>query len=248
MNTPSSQRTDPSVTTREEERRFLHRSLVDLDHELAAGDLERGAYDALAGQYTARLAALLRPGDTAVKETGAQGRPHRLQRLGWCGAIVAVAIVAGLAVARFSGSRTAGKSITGSIRQAASEQLANCLDLASSGALLDAVHCYDGVLKDEPSNVEARTYRGWSLVRAGDDRLRGAGEQDLAQAVSLDPSYPDARAFHAVVLNQLGRSKEAQAELAAFDALNPPKLMRDLITQFKLRERIAESLAQSPTG
>lgn len=232
----------------EEERRFLSRSLADLDRELAAGDIDEGDYDTLAAQYTARLAAVLRPRDLQAGATVHSAKRSNWHRAGWLGAIAAVAILAGVTVAQFSGSRTSGQSITGDIRQATSEKLVSCLDLASTGALLDAVRCYDGVLVEEPSNVEARTYRGWSLVRAGDDRLLGAGERDLSQAVSLDPTYPDARAFHAVVLNQLKRPKEAQAELAAFDALNPPKLMRDLITQFKLRERIAESLAQTPAG
>ena len=52
----------------------------------------------------------------------------------------------------------------------------------------------------------------------------------LAQAVELDPEYPDARAFRTIVFNAEGDETATCAELAAFEALDPPPLMADLIT------------------
>ncbi|MBA2386613.1 MAG: hypothetical protein H0V69_05910, partial [Acidimicrobiia bacterium] len=44
----------------EEERRFLLRSLRDLDREFEAGDVERDDYDTLRDDYTVRAATVLR--------------------------------------------------------------------------------------------------------------------------------------------------------------------------------------------
>ena len=222
-----------------EQREFLRRSLVDLDAELAAGDISEADYAVLADQYTARLAEVLRVEEGV--EAAPVARPRRLDGRGvlTLAVVTVVAVAAGLAVARFSGTRTNGQSITGQIRQSTSQRLGTCLDQASNGQLLEAVKCYDVVLQEQPSSVEARTYRGWALIRTGDERLLPVGSADLDQAVALDPSYPDAHAFRAVVLSSLGRPAEAQAELDQFDALNPPQIMRDLIAQFGLRERIA---------
>ncbi|MPY95728.1 MAG: tetratricopeptide repeat protein [Acidimicrobiia bacterium] len=69
-----------------------------------------------------------------------------------------------------------------------------------------------------------------------------SAEQNFDRAVALDPAYPDARAFRAVLLERLGRPAEALAELDAFDALDPPQLMSDLVAQFQLRERVEAQL------
>lgn len=227
-----------------EQREFLRRSLADLGAELAAGDIEQSDYDTLQDQYTARLADVLRqlqrgPNAPILPRSWWRGR-----RVASLAIVTIVAVAAGLGVARFSGTRVSGQSITGEIRQSTSQRLDGCLLQASQGQLLDAVKCYDQVLLEQPSSVEARTYRGWALVRTGDERLLPLGAADLDQAVAIDPSYPDAHAFRAVVLSRLSRGAEAKAELDLFDSLDPPKIMRDLVTQFGLRERVAELQAQ----
>ena len=44
----------------EEERRFLLRSLTDLERELEAGDVDRADYEVLRDGYTARAATVMR--------------------------------------------------------------------------------------------------------------------------------------------------------------------------------------------
>ena len=98
------------------------------------------------------------------------------------------------------------------------------------------------MLDKEPSSVEALTYRGWTLVRTGDERLMARAEQDLDAAVGLDPAYPDVRVFRSVMYLRTDRPELARDELAVFDSLQPPVAMRQLVDGFQLRERIDEAL------
>jgi tetratricopeptide (TPR) repeat protein len=222
---------------------FLERSLADLDAELAAGDLSAADHARLRDGYTARLARALRgeDPDPPPPPVGPARSPWPRRLLGG-GLVVVFALVAGFGVAAMSGTRTSQDGLTGDIRTTQRNELARCLELATGTDVLEAVKCYDGVLQDDPASVEALTYRGWILVRTNDARLLPVAAQSLDQAVALDPTYPDARAFRAVVLLQLGRAAEAGAELDAFDALDPPQLMKDLVAQFGLREQIQSQL------
>jgi hypothetical protein len=266
---------------------FLRRSLVDLDDELAAGDLSPEEHARLRDQYTLRLARALRgedamgvagsgaPAGAGVADADAEGRvdadgrveaepssdgggvgggslattasPRRPSRrprrrwarpAAWALFVAALAVGGGVLVARSSGSRTAGQAASGEIRQGISARLDQCLQLAQGTGALDAVKCYDGVLADQPTSVEALSYRAWTLIRIGDPRLVAVAGQNLDQAVSLDPTYPDARVFRAVLRRDLGRLDDARADLAAFDALNPPELMRTLVDQMGLRDSL----------
>jgi len=234
------------VTATTDSVEFLRRSLVDLDAELAAGDLSPEDHARLRDEYTARLARALRGQAAdpvpASAPAGGSARPWARRLLGG-GLVVLLAVVAGVAVARMSGTRTSGDSLTGDIRATQRSELDRCLELSSRSEVLESVRCYDGVLDADPANVEALTYRGWVLVRIGDERLMDSAAQNLDRAVALDPAYPDARAFRAVLFDRLGRPAEAKAELDAFDALDPPPFMRDLVAQFGLRERIEAQLA-----
>jgi tetratricopeptide (TPR) repeat protein len=233
---------------------FLRASLVDLDAELAAGDLSPADHRRLADEYTARLAAALRAQrgtpdpaipDAAAHQGSGPGR-GRARRLAVAGGVALFAVAAGLGVARLSGTRTSNDTITGSIEGAVRGRLDTCLELSNVGSALEALRCYDDVLAQEPSSVEALTYRGWTLVRVGDDRLMASAEENLQAAVRIDPAYADARVFRAVLYLRTGRPADAQAELDVFDSLNPPLAMRELVEGFQLRPRIAEALAVTP--
>jgi cytochrome c-type biogenesis protein CcmH/NrfG len=99
------------------------------------------------------------------------------------------------------------------------------------------------VLAEQPSSAEAYAYRGWTLTRVNDQRLWAVAQQNLDQAVLLDPSYPDARVFRAVLERNQGRLADARADLAAFDALHPPQMMRDLVDQMGLRASLEPGAA-----
>ena len=55
----------------------------------------------------------------------------------------------------------------------------------------------------------------------------------------MDPEYPDARVFSAILLDDEQRFIEAAAQLAVFDSIDPPEEMLALVEQFDLRVSIA---------
>jgi tetratricopeptide (TPR) repeat protein len=245
----------------EEERDFLARSLEDLERELAAGELDPADYAVLRDDYVTRTAAVLR----ALQERRAvlddAPRPPWPRRVAVAAGVALFALAAGVLVAQVAGTRTSGDSLTGDIRQSNRQRLASCLELAGSafavggaetaggqGDLLGAVQCYSEVLRDEPSNAEALTYRGWLLVRTGDQRLEARAAADLDAAVAADPTFPDARAFRAVVFYRLGRFEAAQAELDVLDALDAAPIIDTLLDQLGVRDGVAAGLAGDGNG
>ena len=154
-------------------------------------------------------------------------------------AVIAVAAVAaGVLVARYSGSRSAGDSITGEIRRTSRELLFEAQQTVASGDIAAAVAIYDEVLELQPSNVEALTYRGWLTARSGDlDRAAAY----LEEAIATDPDYPDAHLFRSIVALDQGEVERAAAELAVFDASDPPPFARSLIESAQLRPRIRQA-------
>lgn len=112
---------DPSdLAALHDRREFFLRSLADLEREHDAGDLADDDYTTLRDDYTARAAEILRAIDEhriVDDESPTIRRPLRLL------AIVAVVVLAGVGagwfVARSSGTRQAGQTITGGLRNGA---------------------------------------------------------------------------------------------------------------------------------
>jgi cytochrome c-type biogenesis protein CcmH/NrfG len=232
-------RLDPdALAALEEQRAFLRRSLVDLEREHRAGDLEDDDYDTLEHDYRQRLASV----DRAVEEGRAEFSAIRPERrplrttLTVCGVIV-FALVCGVIVARSAGRRDAGATITGDINQTARERNTECLTKAPTDPQA-AIDCYTKVLNDAPGNVESLTYRGWIRINAGDAQ----GIVDLRQAVMADSTYPDVHAFLAIVLFKSGCVSDAAAELQRLDALNPSPLIQSVIDQANFRQQIKDAL------
>ena len=69
-------------------------------------------------------------------------------------------------------------------------------------------------------------------------------ERLLTEAVALDPDYPDARVFRAIIFASTNRWRMAQAELAVFDSLNPAADLRGLVDSSSLRADIDAGMAQ----
>ena len=197
----------------------------------APGPLERAGDD---------LAAATPAAEPAIGTVKPPAVPSR-SRLGLAvtAAVIAVAAVAaGVLVARYSGSRGAGDSITGEIRRTSRELLFEAQQTVASGDIAAAVAIYDEVLELQPSNVEALTYRGWLTARSGDlDRAAAY----LEEAIATDPDYPDAHLFRSIVALDQGEIERAAAELAVFDASDPPPFARSLIESAQLRPRIRQA-------
>jgi len=233
------------MTALELERDFLLRSLEDLEREHAAGDVDDADYQALKDDYTARAAAAIRAleaGRTrAARATARRRSPGR--GLAVAAAVVLFAVVAGVLVAQSAGRRDSGDVITGDVAQTRTERLNQASRLSAEGQLEAALSIYEEVLREDPENPEAMTYRGWVLTLAGDER---GGLTALLEAATTHPDYPDVHAFLAIVFYRNGLVAEASRELDRLEELDPPAGMRELTDG--LRERIDEALATTTTA
>ena len=218
----------------DDEQAFWLESLNDLDEELAAGDLEPEDHQALSRSYTRQAAEALRGDQERSEESNGKGRGKLIAVVA---GLVVVGAFAGVFLARAVGSRHSGDTITGNDAVASVPSLLrNAEESAAAGDLGEAIAIYDRVLERSPSNPTALAYKGWFLALQG----QAAEAADiLADAVVAAPDYPDARAFRAILLYRTGDCSGAAAELASFDATNPPEFISQLVETQGLRTNIA---------
>jgi len=220
----------------EEERVYLLSSLDDLDAEFAAGDMDDGDYQALKRDYTRRTAEVLRAIDEKrdAFTTVPKGMSNTQRALALLGVLV-IAALAGTLLARSIGFRSEADSGTGGVAQSTAGLLAEASTLTFEREWEAAVEVYNELLENEPSNVEALTYRGWLQYQLDGGE---AGDDSLADAVAQDPEYPDARVFRALVFNFTGRVEEAAAELTVLDSLDVPSEISGLVDAANLRAEV----------
>jgi len=230
-------RLDPdSLAFLEEERDFLLRSLDDLDKEYAAGDVDDSDYQDLRDGYTKRAADVIRAIEAQEADFEATRPPRSWARQALAVAgVVLVALIAGVVLARAVGFRAPSDSATGDIRQSTRTLLVEAQAVAGSGEFDTALEMYDEVLTSDPSNAEALTYKGWLLWQTGESE---EAAEVLADAVAADPAYPDARVFSAVVAARGDRYEDAAEHLVAFDALDAPQQMIDLVDASGVRSEV----------
>lgn len=217
----------------EEQRRFLLRSITDLDREHQYGDVDEHDYVTLRDGYTARAATVLR-----AIEAGQAELPRRVRRpkvlAMWVVGTILVASLAGWLVARTAGQRLPGQAITGALP---GDEVA--LKLAEARQLLgvntqEAVTRYQQVLDIEPNNTEALTYLGWLVAQSGGANA-AAGAQFLRGAIKLDPTYADPHCFLAITSADFLQPPDldtARREAQTCLASDPPSQMVGLIQQF----------------
>ena len=209
------------------EQQFLLRSLRDLDNEREAGDIDDADYAALRDGYISRAAAITREIDGAAA-TPAVSR-NWVRRLLVVACVIAVGAGAGIWVARQSGQRLPGQSSSGAIEQSTSGLLASArqLNFSDPGK---ASEVYSQVLKLEPDNAEALTYRSWILAltaRAATGSVKQlalvTAVNDLLRAQKVDNQYPDAHCFLGIVYFRfLNSASLAKPQLDTCKAMNPP--------------------------
>lgn len=226
----------------EEERRFLLRSLTDLDREHEAGDVDEVDYRELKDGYTVRAAATLRSIDEGKASLPTQPPANWPKRIG-VGALVALLIgVVWWALSASSAQRLPGQELSGLDARDQNQVLlaqARTIQVQQPAA---AAALYQEVLEVEPDNVEALTYRGWTLT------LSMIGETDtdeitstlresvelLTTAIDLDPSYPDPHCFLGIVQGRfLGEADAALPYLDTCLEQNPPADIRGLVEGFR---------------
>ncbi|HEU5084115.1 MAG TPA: hypothetical protein VFU14_12300 [Acidimicrobiales bacterium] len=223
-------RLDPdALAALEEERDFLLRSLDDLERERAAGDVDDHDYRTLKDDYTARAATVLRAieeGEAAFRDAATPA--SRGRRIATVGAVVLVAVLAGVLVAQSSGRR-GSSGLTGLDVTAASSRISQCQEAEQGGDADAALQCYTDVLDELPANAEALTYRGWLQVREGEIE---AGLDDLDAAIQVTPDATAPYIFRASGRARSGDAPGAVADLAAFYANDPVEQETALADQF----------------
>lgn len=240
----TSQRLDPDELARlEEERDHLLGSIEDLEREYAAGDMDDDDYEALHDDYTVRASEAIR----AIEQRRSLVPPRRSDGRGRTAlvvaAVVALAAVAGVMVARNAGQRGGGV-ISGAV-DTPRARLATCQQ-ASFQEPEDGVECYARILEDAPDNVEALTYQGWALIRL--DRVE-EGARNLSRAIEIDPDYPDARVFSAVLAARGGDYEKAAAEIDHFYRNDPsPMSIQVLQSQGLEREIFVATIDPAARG
>ena len=214
--------TDPDrLAELEEERRFLLRSIDDLEREHDAGDIDEADYHTLKDDYTRRAVTVLKAIEAG--RASFSSPPRNTRRTALVVTLVAlVAVLGGVAMARAAGLRLPGQSATGTISQNSNDLLVEARGLLAAGKAVDAVKIYDQVLTLQPDNPEALAYRGWLLYQTGDPELIDEGKQLIANAVAADAQYPDAHFFLGFVRRQDGDLQGALTEFDAYLALDPP--------------------------
>ena len=218
----------------EEQRRFLLRSITDLDSEHLYGDVDDHDFQSLRDGYTARAASVLRAIEVGQPESPA--RPSRRPKVlaAWLIGTLVVASLAGWLVARTSGQRLPGQAITGGLP---GDEVA--LKLAEARQLLgvdaqQAIIRYQQVRELDPDNAEALTYMGWLIAQSG-TAAASSGAELLRGAIKLDPTYADPHCFLAITSADLLDPPDietARVEAQACLANNPPAQMIGLIQGF----------------
>jgi tetratricopeptide (TPR) repeat protein len=241
----------------EEERRFLLRSLGDLEREHAAGDVDDVDYRELKDGYTVRAAATLRTIEEG-RGTLPTKPPTDWRRRGvWAAATVGLIALVSWALVASSSERATGQQATGlDPRDAAQVALAEARQLPPA----DAIDKYAEVLRTEPDNVEALTYRGWLLALSA-RQLAGTEQADqivptlqealasLTRAADLDPTYPDPSCFLGIIeFNFLQQAAEAKPWVDRCLANNPPADVRGLVEGLQAEVAAALAGGSSPTA
>ena len=226
----------------EEERDFLLASLRDLDREREAGELSERDYQSLHAEYTARAAVVLKALQRGRERPDRRNRPQPVRTRRSLGitvvVLVAIAGLAGGAVAAFSGQRGAGAPMTGSLPESPQGRFQQALQLESQGRAADALRIYDELIRADPRNVQALAYRGWLLKRAG---LPDEAMASLDRAIAIDPRFPDAHFFKGMVLYQDRKDPAAAVtEFRLFMSNNPPQEMVPMVEDV-LRRAMADA-------
>ncbi|MFM2115884.1 MAG: hypothetical protein RI908_1625 [Actinomycetota bacterium] len=225
----------------EEQRDFLLASLRDLERERVVGDVDDADYQALRSSYTARAADIIRrlDGDAlGFAEPAEPGGTKRRVPRRLVGVLLVVAVAAGLGVfvARQSGQRLPGETASGGIADSTANKLAQARQLNFSDPIT-AINIYSEVLKVDPDNVEALTYRSWLLAltaRDAEQSVLDAAVQTaivgLGRATLLDDSYPDAHCFLGIVSYRFANDLvTAKSALAKCQAADPPAQVKSFV-------------------
>lgn len=230
----------------EEERRFLLRSLTDLEREHDAGDVDDLDYQTLKDGYTVRAAKVLREIEQGRRELPPP-QPRRWSRVvAVTAAVIAGSVGVGFALAGAWGERSSGQEITGLTPGDESRiVLTNARDAMSAGDFPTANALFAEVIDMERArgreNAEAVAYFGWTLAlltRQNPDQSNAQQRYDaavvaLGQATQIEPDYADPYCFLAIVEYQFRNDAAAALpNIERCEASNPPGEVATLVASF----------------
>ena len=233
-------KSDANFESLVDQRTFLLQSLRDLDAEFKAGDLDLDDYNSLRSDYVARTAQVLKelesPEPTSSIHENTKSTKRARQTVITLLLVLIVATGTGWLVAKQSGQRLSGQSLSGGIE----DSTASLLSRARATNFVDpqaAIELYSQVLGLDPDNVEALTYRAWLLALIA----RGAGSEikqlaflsassDLERAIKIDANYPDAHCFLGIILFRLaGDAIGSREQLTICESQNPPAEVKSFV-------------------
>jgi tetratricopeptide (TPR) repeat protein len=241
------------------ERDFLLRSLDDLDSELVAGNIDPDTYRSLHDDYTARAADVVRALDDGKRtREPADSKRSPLRRVLTAGGVVLFAVLIAFLLARATGERRPGQTITGNseLGERATQptldpnsyeaRISTARSLLGNQDYEGALRAYTAAAKTDPTQPEPLAYRGWisALVArqvedaAIRDRLVARALKDLNAAIKRSPEYLDAYFFKGyTLLNLADEPGEAVPALQRFVQLAP--------SDHPLREQVLGVLAEA---
>jgi len=237
----------------EEERRYLLRSLTDLEREHDAGDVDDLDYQTLKDGYTVRAATVLRDIEAGRGELPARPARRWSRTIAVVAAIVVGSVVAGFVLAGAWGERSSGQEMTGLTPGDESRiLLTNARDSLSTGDFELANSLFGRVVEMERArgrdNAEAVAYFGWTLAlltRANPDAPDAVQRLDaarlaLSQAIEIEPDYADPQCFLAIIEFQFrGDADAALPYVERCEASNPPAEVATLVSSFAEEIRAA---------
>lgn len=220
-----------------DERQFLLQSLHDLERERDVGDIDEADYITLRDGYTARAARVI-----AQLDSGALASNSKPRRSAWrkSTGIAAVVIMCASGIGWFMatqlGQRLPGQSLSGGIADSTASLLAQARAINFADPA-KAVDLYSQVLKINPDNIEALTYRAWIIAlvsRDASDDLKvlafATATEGLGRAIAIDPKYADAHCFLGIIRFRIAAdAKGAKEELQICQDLNPPAVVKGFV-------------------
>jgi tetratricopeptide (TPR) repeat protein len=241
----------------EEERRYLLRSLKDLEREREAGDVDDDDYRTLKDGYTVRAASVLRQIDDGRRSLAPKRRRDWKRIVAVVVAAVACSAGIGFALASAFGERGATDEITGlNPADSVRAQLAGARAALTRGEFDRANQLFLQVDRAEldrgSENAEARAYLGWTLALvarqssgqlAVDDERLDLALLALNQAIEMEPTYADPYCFAAIIeFNFRGDADAALPYVEECESNNPPADIAGLIESFGAEIRAAAEI------
>jgi len=257
----------------EDERRFLLRSIEDLDAELAAGDIAEADYRLLRDRYVVRAAEVLRALEVEPEHTGGtretdetapapsaarRPAPRRRRPLLLWGAVAAFAAAAVVLVVSALSARLPGQTASGSISLSAGQALARTQaqagTLESEGKAAQALVLYRQVLSEDPTDEQALAETGWLEFEAGvvskKPSLLSTGQAEEVKAERSDPSAYAPHLYVGSMLLVEGQPAQAAAEYRQFLADDPPVSVEQTAWPYVVRafDEAGEPVPPIPAG